>query len=462
MSDEVEVWRAHNKQTTFLLSEADELLFGGGGGGGKTDASVVALLDIRQHAVFYPRYRAIVFRRKQKDLKQIYERAKEIYPALYRGVVFKGQYPLVAHFPSGAQILFSGITKDFEDDVQGQEYQRALWEELCQQPDDGNYRYLMSRLRCSWKRDFATRTFATANPIGAGRAWVRKRWRIDGQGSPSHFVALIKDPTTGQSFEQVRQFVPSLAVDNPHLNQSYLQQLALLPKTQQQALRDGRWDVKIGTFFEEFDVAVHSCTSFEIPSHWPRWRSLDWGFASPFCVLYHAMDHDGNIHTYHEFYGTNKTVEEVAAHMREFETQEQRQQPGVRYASSPADPSIWINQGRDRREPSIGDAFAGQGIAWAKATETDNSRVSGAMECRERLRRTKLGLGHGVMIHQKCKHWLRTVPELLFDKQSIEDVDTMMEDHAYDSWRYGLMRRRIPPDAPKVVTKLVLGKGSYE
>lgn len=451
-------WQATRKQGPFLLSTANEVLFGGAAGGGKTDAAVIALLGLPDGMVRYPRYRAIVLRRKQKDLKAIADRAKELYPKLYPGTVFKGDYPLRAVFPSGAEVLFSGITKDFEDDVQGHDYQRALWEELCQQADPSNYLYLLSRLRCGWG-DLPTRVYATANPIGPGRAWVRKRWRIEAEGGPSHFVARMRDGETGAVSRTERQFIPSRVSDNPHMSKAYIEQLLLLPKVQREALLRGRWDVKVGTFFDEFDPQCHVVPSFDIPSHWIRWRSLDWGFASPFCVLYHAMDPEGTIHTYQEFYGMQKTVDEVAAAMLAFEKEEQRRCPGLRYDISPADPSIWINQGRDRKEPSIGDAFLRAGVVWGKASDTDNSRMSGAMECRQRLRRRKAGLGFGAVVHASCRNWLRTVPELLFDKASIEDVDTTMEDHAYDAWRYGLMRKRIPPDAPVVRPQLALPVG---
>ena len=46
-----------------------------------------------------------------------------------------------------------------------------------------------------------------------------------------------------------------------------------------------------------------------------------------------------------------------------------------------------------------------------------------------------------VMAFGTCTHWIRTIPTLIVDDNTPEDVDTAGEDHAYDDWRYGLILR---------------------
>lgn len=49
------------------------------------------------------------------------------------------------------------------------------------------------------------------------------------------------------------------------------------------------------------------------------------------------------------------------------------------------------------------------------------------------------------MLHvfSTCRHFIRTVPALVYSERSVEDVDTAQEDHIYDETRYALMTRCI-------------------
>ena len=44
-----------------------------------------------------------------------------------------------------------------------------------------------------------------------------------------------------------------------------------------------------------------------------------------------------------------------------------------------------------------------------------------------------------------CKHFIRTVPNLVYDEKDVEDIDTDGEDHIYDMARYVLMENPIAP-----------------
>ena len=48
-------------------------------------------------------------------------------------------------------------------------------------------------------------------------------------------------------------------------------------------------------------------------------------------------------------------------------------------------------------------------------------------------------------VFSTCKHFIRTVPNLVYDQTDVEDIDTDGEDHAYDECRYVLMERPIAP-----------------
>ena len=48
-------------------------------------------------------------------------------------------------------------------------------------------------------------------------------------------------------------------------------------------------------------------------------------------------------------------------------------------------------------------------------------------------------------VFDTCKHFIRTVPNLVYDETNVEDIDTDGEDHIYDELRYVCMRNPIAP-----------------
>jgi len=51
---------------------------------------------------------------------------------------------------------------------------------------------------------------------------------------------------------------------------------------------------------------------FEIPTSWPRVRGIDWGFVNPFVCLWGALDPDGRLYIYDEYYKTNTLIRDHA------------------------------------------------------------------------------------------------------------------------------------------------------
>ena len=48
-------------------------------------------------------------------------------------------------------------------------------------------------------------------------------------------------------------------------------------------------------------------------------------------------------------------------------------------------------------------------------------------------------------VFNTCKHFIRTIPLLIYDEHKVEDINTDMEDHIYDECRYVLMANPISP-----------------
>ena len=53
-----------------------------------------------------------------------------------------------------------------------------------------------------------------------------------------------------------------------------------------------------------------------------------------------------------------------------------------------------------------------------------------------------------LQVFNTCKHFIRTIPNLVYDESNVEDIDTRQEDHIYDECRYVLMENPISPPVP--------------
>ncbi len=141
------LWRPTSKQEEFLAAPEDELLYGGAAGGGKTDALIIDALGLWQQAPNVPRYRALLLRRTFKQLKEVIDRTRTLYPSIVPGATYNEQ-DKEWRFPSGAKVIFGYLERDGDcDNYQGQEYQYIGFEELTQWASPYCFDYMRSRLR---------------------------------------------------------------------------------------------------------------------------------------------------------------------------------------------------------------------------------------------------------------------------------------------------------------------------
>ena len=103
-------------------------------------------------------------------------------------------------------------------------------------------------------------------------------------------------------------------------------------------------------------------------------------------------------------------------------------------------------------DPAIFDESRGESIAammergphflhWAPG---DHTRLAGKMQFHYRLAFD--GEGRPMFqVFSTCRHFIRTLPNLVYDESNVEDIDTRQEDHIYDECRYVLMENPISP-----------------
>lgn len=278
------------------------------------------------------------------------------------------------------------------------------------------------RMRLRWPGIENPKFIAGTNPGGKGHGWVKNLF-VDGNL-----------PAEMQKYKDKIAFVRAKVSDNPHLPQSYIDNLSTLPEHMRKAYLEGSWDVFAGQVFIEFSRDNHVVEPFALPPSWTRIRAMDWGFTKPYCVLWGAVDQDGVIWIYREIYGckpgmadvgTEETAQEVAQKVK-------LQEQGEAIVYGVADPACWAKTGHGGY--TINEYFLNENVYWQKA---DNDRLAGKNEVHTRLRDGK------VKIFSTCTGLIRTLPTLVYDTKAtkIEDVDTTQEDHPYDTFRYLLMSR---------------------
>ena len=419
-------------QTQFLAASEREVFYGGARGGGKSYAMLIDPLRYCDKA----KHRCLLLRRSMPELRDLINHSQQLYPKAYPGAKWREQEK-EWRFPSGAKIEF-GYAENTTDVLryQGQSYTWIGVDELPQYPNPDIYNFLRSSLR-SVDPEIPVYMRATGNPGNVGSGWVKEMF-VDPAVPNTRFDIEIQTPVGTKKI--TRRFIPAKLQDNPYLMQTedYYIMLASLPEVQRKQFLDGDWSAYEDAAFPEFNKVNHVVEPFEIPRNWHKFRACDWGYSSPACVLWFAIDFDDNLYIYRELY-TKKIVADVfATQVLNLEHNEY-----IRYGV--LDSSTWARRGDVG--PSIAETMINAGCRWRPSDRSPRSRINGKLEIHKRLsvRETNDGEKPSLFIFNNCINLIRTLPLLPCDKNNPEDVDTHTEDHAYDALRYGCMSRPINP-----------------
>ena len=449
------IWTPQPRQKIFMQRSENEALYGGAAGGGKSDCAIAEAL--RQ--VHIPHYRGLILRKTYPQLSELVDRSREIYSPAFPGAKYNDQKHSWT-FPSGAKIYFGAMqhTKD-RTNYQGKRYDFIDFDELTHFTWD-EYSYLFSRNRPNGP---GTRCYirAQANPGGIGHGWVKERFITPAPPmTPIYDEVKIAFPDgKTETRKQSRIFVPSSIFDNKILMENdpeYITRLASLPENEKKALLYGDWDSFSGQVFTEWRnnpdgyisrKNTHVIQPFKIPSTWKIYRGFDFGYSRPFSVGWYAVDHEGRLYRIRELYGCTGTPNEgvrwepgqIAREIKRIEHEDINLRG--RYVNGIADPSIFD----ESRGECVGRIMEREGVYFEKA---DNTRIAGKMQLHNRLSFDENGIPM-LYVFSTCKHFIRTIPSLVYSESDVEDVDTMAEDHIYDEVRYVAMVYPINPPQKK-------------
>lgn len=459
----------HPKQTEAVLTRATEVLFGGAAGPGKSfamrAASVIWCGEI-------PGLQVYLFRRIYDDLIKNHMEGPKGYQALLAPWV-QGRFVKIVddevRFWNGSKIYLCHCQHEKDrHKYLGAEIHVLLIDELTHFTEV-IYRFLRGRVRMVGikvppKYDgMFPRIFCGSNPGNIGHQFVKASF-IDGV-EPGHIRQMA-----ASEGGMLRQFIkarlddnPSLMLDDPNYEDklSGLGNVALV-----KAMREGDWSIVEGAFFTEWATERHVLRPVELPKWWMRFRSGDWGSAKPYSFHWWAIVSDdwqhpdgpiiprGAMIAYRELYGIRtkpdgsyepdvglkEPSDVVARKILALECEDEDVSYGV------MDPAAFATVSG----PSIAETMARKGLMFRPA---DNKRVArgGAIGGHDQFRKRLAGDADGrpmLYYFANCVHAIRTIPVLQHDQHQPEDLDSAMEDHAYDDSRYAAMSRPWVSEGP--------------
>lgn len=426
-------YTASERQTLFHTTQADEKLYGGAAGGGKTAAIVAEAVTL---ALEYPGIPINLFRRTIPELNKTIkaEIMKQCADYIKAGhMVWKGN---AGADSEGRTYLFkngSTITLNYCDTAadiyryQGAEMPVIGIDELTQFPMDW-VDYLLTRNRTS-NEEWPTLFIAGTNPGGIGHGWVKSR-----------FIDPVTPETINSTVDEdgeitTRVFIPAKVDDHPNekFKKDYKKKLnAINDPDLRRALKDGDWDVFAGQVFTEWRREKHVVKPFAIPDYWPKWLGYDHGYNTHAAVLWFAKDpQTDRIFIYRELYLTQTGVSRIAQLIKQVEGNEV-------VLPRFADPAIWKGAGNQNTGETVAEMFQKEGVIF---TPANNDRMAGKQAWHDALSIAPDGLPK-LQVFENCTELIRTLPSLPYDKNRVEDVDTLAEDHPYDAGRYALLGQR--------------------
>lgn len=447
---QLDLGEPNEKQKLFLKAKRKNVGFGGARGGGKS-------WSVRTKAILlankYPGIKMLIVRRTYPEL--VNNHVKFLKPQLLN-IAKYNQQDKEFTFKNKSTISLMYCARDSDlDRLQGTEYDVIFLDEATQLTE---YQMKTIVACCRGVNGFPKRIYYTCNPGGQGHAYI-KRVFIDRKFLPG------EDPDE-------YEFIQSLVQDNKALMESqpdYIKQLEALPEKLRKAWLEGRWDVFEGQVFEEFidipdnydtRIGTHVIAPFKVPETWKILRGFDWGYSKPFSVGWYAVDHDNRIYRIRELYGcTNEantgvkwTPLQVAERIREIEETDinlkGRRIRGI------ADPAIF----EESKGESIARMMERGFVYWEGG---DHKRIPGKMQCHYRLHFDDNGIPM-FYVFNTCKEFIRTIPMLMYDEHKVEDIDSDMEDHIYDEWRYVMMEYPLNPEEISYEQKTVGTNGTSD
>lgn len=282
-------------------SRAPEILISGAAGTGKSRA---VLEKINLICLLTPGVKALILRKTARSLATSALRTWErdvVREALLDGSVHyyggSAREPAQYRYRNGSAVVIGGLDDPMK--VMSTEYDIAFIQE-CTEVDEEDWESVNIRLRngaISFQQ-----IIGDCNP-GPPTHWLLER---AAKGKLVHLVSQHED--------NPRYFTPDGAPTQEGVD--YIARLDALTGVRYLRLRKNLWAAAEGVIFESFDPAVHVIDPFDVPAHWDRIWSIDFGHTNPFVWGDWALDEDRRAYLVREIYMSGRIVEDHARQIR--------------------------------------------------------------------------------------------------------------------------------------------------
>ena len=228
--------------------------------------------------------------------------------------------------------------------------------------------------------------------------------------------------------------------DNPYLSKKEIALLeSTMDETTLQSRRYGKFCMREGLVYPEFDESVHVIPPFDVPPAWQDTISIDPGLKNPLSAHWYAVDNDGNVYVVAEHYLAGAGVDEHAAAI-----------------DAISEKLGWKRDGKGRLEALIDAAAEARTLAAQKSVSelfqdrgilvsplVDKDLYSGIAQVKSYLSRKNSF--PDLYIFSNCVHMIREFKGYFWGS---DERPVKRDDHAMDELRYYLMSRpRTPPAA---------------
>lgn len=503
------VWKAQDFQVPAFAcpNPVKELLLHGNRGSGKSD---ILLWGFGRHVGkgWGPNWRGVIAKRSIPETDAIFEKAKILYQMVWPDIKYVTHPYKVFRWKTGEMLTIRQIF-DLDDynALHGSEVGYLGYDELTNWQNPEVYLKSLSLLRSSHPEvSKHLRCWSTTNPSGPGKSWVLKRWKLNDRSWNCKFIydsakdneELAKwkdDPLVNvQSRPRMSIFLDTrknkIFMD---ANPTYLADLAAEAPNDfmRRAWIDGDWTASTGggMFDDIFEEKYHVVRHFNIPVSWKIDRALDWGNATPFCVLWFAQSDGtdyrdplgqwhstvpGDIFVIREWYGTNGKpneglklpASEVARGIVEREIEwgiYERVRPGPADNQLDTELNAGWNMSEAMADPiRLADGRVVPGVQWEHSDKAAGARKTGWNMIRDRLKHA---------VPREDQPYAREKPSLFFfktlehtiqqghfantprDEKDIEDVPKRGEFHIQDTLRYRILAEGRPMSQGSTVGK---------
>lgn len=420
------------KQQAFMNAALNEkgpayILYSGGVGSGKTLIGCVTLLTM---AFLHPGD-YLICRLFNPELKlTTYKAFLEICPKeLIEEHRVADQIIKIKTVTGGiSNVIFRGLE---EPDKHRSLNLNAAYIDEASQVSEEAFTLLQSRLRGKYYR----KILCTTNPNG--HSWLYRYW-------------IKKDFGNANAKKQFFS-VHAPSTENVHLPDGYVQNM-LDSWSDERVRREvmGSWDAFQGQVYTEFERGKHVIKPFVIPKEWTRFVGLDHGYRNPAAAIWCAMDYDGNVYAYREFYQSEWIIEEIVKGRKQIA-------PGIlELSKNEKIEGIWVDPSTraDRGKESDFTTYL-EYLPRDLSLIPANNEVALGIDRVKQLLKPDLRTGQPrLFIFETCSNLIEQMSQYRYEEltpgqemnKNVKESPVKKDDHAIDALRYAIMSR---PEEPK-------------